>query len=149
MFSEATDQYYLFVTVTDTTAAGGGSADPGCTGDSAIGVAVGDTPVGPWESTGAPVVAPRCNGPGCNFFWTYDPDVLGDTVGSSSVLYYGSYYGGMFATPITFAADGVSTGTTADDTQIAIGNRYEGANVVFRDGTTTCSPPRRTAATVR
>ncbi|MFW5474026.1 family 43 glycosylhydrolase [Knoellia sp. CPCC 206450] len=135
VYSEATDQYYLFVTVTDTTAAGGGSADPNCTGDSAIGVAVGDSPTGPWTFTDAPVVAPRSNGPGCNYFWTYDPDVLGDTVGSQGVLYYGSYYGGMFATPITFGpGDQVSTGTTADDTQIAIANRYEGANVVYKDG---------------
>ena len=40
VYSSATDQYYLFVTVTETTAAGGGSDT--CEGDSAIGVAVGD-----------------------------------------------------------------------------------------------------------
>ena len=135
VYSEATDKYYLFVTVTDTTAAGGGSADPACTSDSAIGVAVGDSPTGPWTFTDAPVVAPRSNGPGCNYFWTYDPDVLGDTVGTDSTLYYGSYYGGIFATPITFGpGTEVSTGTTADDTQITIANRYEGANVVYKDG---------------
>ncbi len=42
VYSSATDQYYLFTTVTETTAAGGGSDT--CRGDSAIGVAVGDSP---------------------------------------------------------------------------------------------------------
>ncbi len=134
--SSATDQYYMFVTVTETTAAGGGSDS--CGGDSAIGVAIGDSPVGPWTFTDRPVVQPRLdpNGGPCSYFWTFDPDVLGDTVTNEGILYYGSYYGGIFATDVNFTATGVTAATpnSADDTRIAIGNRYEGANVVHRGG---------------
>ena len=135
VYSSTTDQYYLFTTVTETTAASGTGSDT-CRGDSAIGVAVGDSPTGPWTWSDEPVVQPRQNGPGCDYFWTYDPDVLGDTVGSTGILYYGSYYGGMFATEVRFTEDGVTAATedTKDDTRIAIGNRYEGSNVVERDG---------------
>ena len=72
----------------------------------------------------------------CSYFWTFDPDVLGDTVTDEGILYYGSYYGGIFATDVNFTATGVTAATPdrADDTRIAIGNRYEGANVVHRDG---------------
>ena len=107
-------------------------------GDSAIGVAVGDSPTGPWEFADEPVVQPRLdpNGGPCSYFWTFDPDVLGDTVTDEGILYYGSYYGGIFATEVTFTETGVTavTAATADDTRITIGNRYEGANVVYKDG---------------
>jgi arabinan endo-1,5-alpha-L-arabinosidase len=136
VYSSTTDQYYLFTTVTETTAAGGGSDT--CRGDSAIGVAVGDGPTGPWEWSDQPVVAPRHDPGGgeCSYFWTFDPEVLGDTVTNQSILYYGSYYGGIFATDVTFTEDGAmaETADTTDDTRIAIGNRYEGAEVVFKDG---------------
>jgi arabinan endo-1,5-alpha-L-arabinosidase len=141
VYSSATEQYYLFTTVTETTAAGGGSDS--CRGDSAIGVAVSDSPTGPWVWSDQPVVQPRIDpdsgtsAEGCRgYFWTFDPDILGDTVTDEGILYYGSYYGGMFATEVDFADTGVTarTATTGDDTRIAIGNRYEGANVVFRDG---------------
>jgi arabinan endo-1,5-alpha-L-arabinosidase len=68
--------------------------------------------------------------------WTFDPDILGDTVTDPGTLYYGSYYGGMFATEVTFTETGVTAATPnpGDDTRIAIGNRYEGANVVYRYG---------------
>jgi arabinan endo-1,5-alpha-L-arabinosidase len=136
VYSSSTDQYYLFVTVTETTAAGGGSDT--CTGDSAIGVAVGDSPTGPWTWSDQPVVRPRHDPDGgpCSYFWTYDPDVLGDTVADDGILYYGSYYGGIFATEVQFTQTGATatTAATTDDTRIAIGNRYEGANVVFKDG---------------
>ncbi|MDT0215022.1 family 43 glycosylhydrolase [Rothia sp. ARF10] len=136
VYSSATDRYYLFTTVTETTAAGGGSDT--CRGDSAIGVAVADSPTGPWEWADEPVVAPRRdpNGGECSYFWTFDPDVLGDTVTDEGILYYGSYYGGVFATAVDFTEAGVTaaTETTADDTRIAIGNRYEGTNVVYKDG---------------
>jgi arabinan endo-1,5-alpha-L-arabinosidase len=48
------------------------------------------------------------------------------------LLYYGSYYGGIFATKIDFTETSVRarTADTTDDTRITIGNRYEGANVV-------------------
>jgi arabinan endo-1,5-alpha-L-arabinosidase len=133
VYSSATDQYYLFVTVTQTTAAGGGSDT--CTGDSAIGVAVGDSPLGPWEFTDEPVIAPRLdpNGGPCSYFWTFDPDVLGDTVTDEGILYYGSYYGGIFATEVTFTETAVTADAVAD-VPITIANRYEGANVVYKDG---------------
>jgi arabinan endo-1,5-alpha-L-arabinosidase len=136
VYSSAFDQYYLFVTVTETTAAGGGSDT--CRGDSAIGVAVGDSPTGPWDFADEPVVPPRLdpNGGACSYFWTYDPDVLGNTVTDEGILYYGSYYGGIFATRVDFSETGVTAETPdpGDDTRIAIGNRYEGSNVVFKDG---------------
>lgn len=135
--SSATDQYYLFVTVTETTAAGGGSDT--CRGDGAIGVAVADTPTGPWTFSDEPVVRPRLdpNGGDCSYLWTFDPDILGDTVGDEGILYYGSYYGGMFVTDVGFTETGVTaaTETTTDDARIAIGNRYEGSNVVHNDDT--------------
>jgi arabinan endo-1,5-alpha-L-arabinosidase len=142
VYSSATDQYYLFTTVTETTAAGGGSDT--CRGDSAIGVAVSDSPTGPWVWSDEPVIQPRIDpnsgtdpNTGCrSYFWTFDPDVLGDTVTDEGILYYGSYYGGIFATEVDFTETGVTavTETTADDTRITIGNRYEGANVVYRNG---------------
>ncbi|WP_377644934.1 family 43 glycosylhydrolase [Oryzobacter terrae] len=135
-YSSTTDRYYLFTTVTETTAAGGGSDS--CRGDGAIGVAVGETATGLWEWADEPVVAPRLdpNGGECSYLWTFDPDVLGDTVTDEALLYYGSYYGGLFATPMDLTGDGATarTASSADDTRIAIGNRYEGANVVFKDG---------------
>ena len=69
----------------------------------------------------------------CNFLWTYDPDVLGDTVADSSILYYGSYYGGVYGTSLQLTADG-ATADTAAATMVAIDNKYEGANVVEKDG---------------
>jgi arabinan endo-1,5-alpha-L-arabinosidase len=136
VYSSSTDRYYLFVTVTETTAAGGGSDT--CRGDGAIGVATAASPTGPWVWSDAPVVPPRLDPDGgeCSYWWTFDPDVLGDTVAGTGTLYYGSYYGGIFATTVLFGKDGVtaSTSTTTDDTRITIGNRYEGANVVRRQG---------------
>jgi arabinan endo-1,5-alpha-L-arabinosidase len=100
-------------------------------GDGAIGVAVSDSPAGPWKTSDEPVVAPRPDPQNpCAFFWTFDPDVLGNTVGGDSVLYYGSYYGGIQARPVQFTRDGATT--TGSGTQITIGNRYEGANVIKR-----------------
>lgn len=136
VYSSTTDRYYLFVTVTETTAAGGGSDT--CRGDGAIGVATSTSATGPWTWADSPVVPPRHDPGGgeCSYFWTFDPDVLGDTVASDGILYYGSYYGGLFATTVRFTPDGVTATTTDpdDDTRIAIGNRYEGANVVEREG---------------
>jgi len=99
--------------------------------DNAIGVAVSDSPTGPWTVSDQPLVGPRPDpGAACSFFWTFDPDVLGDAVGSSSVLYFGSYYGGIHATQVNFTKDGATT--SGGTTRIAIGNRYEGSNVVKR-----------------
>jgi arabinan endo-1,5-alpha-L-arabinosidase len=133
VYSKTFDQYYMFTVVTDTTAAGGGSADPNCHSDNAIGVATSDSPTGPWTFSDQPVVAPRSAGEGCNFFWTFDPDVLGDAIGTQSFLYYGSYFGGIYGTRLTLTEDG-AVADVAGAKQVAIDNKYEGANVVFRDG---------------
>jgi arabinan endo-1,5-alpha-L-arabinosidase len=119
--------YFLYYVVTDV--ADGFGGEPGCGSDNAIGVATSASPTGPWLDAGAPVVAPRRAGPGCNFFWTYDPDVL--VAGGQAYLYYGSYYGGLQARLLS--ADGLhAPADTA--TPIAIANRYEGAEVFARDG---------------
>ena len=136
VYSSTFEQYYMFVGVTDTTAALSGEAD--CNSDNAIGVATSDSPLGPWTFSDEPVVDPRRGGEGCNFKWTYDPDVIGtntadlDVLTDTGVLYYGSYYGGVFGTQLTLTEDGASIG--ADQTMVAIDNKYEGANVVYRDG---------------
>jgi arabinan endo-1,5-alpha-L-arabinosidase len=136
VYDRVADRYYLFVTVTETTAAGGGSDT--CGGDSAIGVAVSDRATGPWRFTDRPVIPPRLDPDGgeCSYFWTFDPDVIGDTVTGTGVLYYGSYYGGIFATTVRFSRSGVTAATagTGDDPRITIGNRYEASNVVARNG---------------
>lgn len=129
-YSTTYDKYYLFYVVTDV--ADAFSADPGCHADNAIGVATSSSPVGPWTPQDQPVVEPRQNGTGCNYFWTFDPDVLGDVNATSSYMYYGSYYGGIAARPLTLTATGASTAPS--ETQITIDNRYEGADVVYRGG---------------
>ena len=113
VYSRTFHRYYLTFVVTDTADAVSGV--PGCTTDSAIGVATSRNPTGPWKISDQPVVAPR-RAPGsapppapadCNFFWNYDPDVLGNQVADSSVLYYGSYFGGIFAQHVTLDPDGM------------------------------------------
>jgi arabinan endo-1,5-alpha-L-arabinosidase len=131
VYSQATDRYYLTFVVTDTDDSLRGPGACPSTGDNAIGVAVSDSPTGPWTVSDQPLVGPRLDS-GCSFFWTFDPDVLGDTVGDSSVLYFGSYYGGIHATQVNFTEDGATTSGTT--TPIAIPNRYEGSNVVEHDG---------------
>jgi arabinan endo-1,5-alpha-L-arabinosidase len=131
--SRATGLYYLTFVVTDTDDALRGPGACPSTGDSAIGIATSTSPTGPWKVSDRPLVAPRPDPGGtCTFFWTFDPDVLGDDVGGSSVLYYGSYNGGLHATRITFDQQGAST--TGSPVRVAVGNRYEGTNVVKRRG---------------
>jgi arabinan endo-1,5-alpha-L-arabinosidase len=130
VYSRAHDRYYLTFVVTDTDDAVSG--EPGCASDSAIGVATSDSPTGPWEVSDTPVVLPRRGGPGCTFLWTYDPDVLGDAVDRTSVLYYGSYVGGVFAQRVRLTPEGMAV--TSEPRQIAIEERYEGSNVVRRGG---------------
>ncbi len=133
VYSKATKRYYMTFVVTETEGLNncdGGDPD----GDGAIGVAVSRNPTGPWRVSDKPVVGPRPdpNVPAtdCTFLWTFDPDVLGDRVGQRSVLYYGSYYGGVHATRVEFRPRGMDT--LGASTRIAIGNRYEGTNVVKR-----------------
>ena len=129
VYSTTYQKYYMFFGVTNTDAAVSG--EPNCDSDNAIGVAYSASPTGPWTFSDTPVVGPRRGGGGCNFLWTYDPDVLGDSIGAKSILYYGSYYGGIYAADVTLNPTG-ATATTIR--QVAIDNKYEGANVVYRDG---------------
>jgi arabinan endo-1,5-alpha-L-arabinosidase len=136
VYSSTFDQYYMFVGVTDTIAAVSGEEN--CGSDGAIGVATAESPTGPWTFSDEPVVAPRRGGGGCNFLWTYDPDAIGtdtgnlDTLTNTGVLYYGSYYGGVYGSALELTADGARI--TGTPTMVAIDNKYEGPEVVYRDG---------------
>lgn len=132
VYSTEFQQYYLLFVVTDT--ADAVSGQPNCGSDNAIGVATGASATGPWTFSDKPVVAPRRGGDGCNFLWTFDPEITGDTIapGSTGDFYYGSYYGGIFGDHLTLSATGATVSGTP--TQVAIDNKYEGANVVHRDG---------------
>jgi arabinan endo-1,5-alpha-L-arabinosidase len=121
-------RYHLYFAVTDTREQVSG--EPNCDADSAVGVATSESPLGPWVDAGGPVVMPRRGGEGCNFFWSYDPEVLVDESGSS-YLYYGSYYGGIEARELE---EGGLTTDAVTATPIAIPNRYEGAEVIERAG---------------
>ncbi len=133
VYSQATDRYYLTFVVTDVD--DDVSGEPGCGSDSAIGVAVSRQPTGPWDVAGQPVVPPRRNpdgSGGCDFLWTFDPDVLGDSIGREGILYFGSYFGGVHGTEVALDRDGMRT--VGNSSPVTIGNRYEGANVVRRNG---------------
>jgi arabinan endo-1,5-alpha-L-arabinosidase len=114
--------YYLYYVVTQTTVTPGPN-------DNAIGVATSDSPTGPWEDSGAPVVGPRpgASGNPDDFLWTFDPSQFTDRDGTR-YLYYGSYYGGIFVTELNEDA----TRAVGEPTMVAIDNRYEGAYVVRR-----------------
>lgn len=122
-------QYYLYYGITDVVDSVSG--EPGCDADNAIGVATSASPTGPWVDSGAPVVEPRRGGPGCNFFWTYDPDVIEAEGTGQKYIYYGSYYGGV---QVRELSDDGLTSDPASATQITIPNRYEGSEVIFRNG---------------
>ncbi len=130
VYSKEFGQYYMFMVVTDT--ADQISGEPGCGGDNAIGVATAPSPVGPWTFSDAPVVAPRRGGTGCNFRWTFDPEIPGDQAVDGTPFYYGSYYGGIFGDRLTFTSTGAQT--AGQGVQVAIDNKYEGADVVQHDG---------------
>ena len=117
-------RWVMYYVVTQTTVTPGPN-------DNAIGVATAPTPTGPWTDSGGPVVGPRPGQSGNpdDFLWTFDPAHLLAADGRQ-YLYYGSYYGGIFATELT--ADG--TRTVGAPTMVAIDNRYEGAYVVPRNG---------------
>lgn len=123
-------KYYLYYGITDVTSAVSGAPQE-CHGDNAIGVATSTSPLGPWTDSGQPVVAPRPNGSpdGCNFFWTYDPEVI--VAEGQKYIYFGSYYGGVHVRRL--AADGL-TSDAGTQMQVAIANRYEGPEVVSQGG---------------
>lgn len=115
--------YYLYFTVTDV--ADRHSPEPGCESDSAIAVATSASPAGPWKPAENLVVPPRRAGAGCNFHWTFDPDVV-ETEEGDRFLYYGSYGGGLFVQRLS--KDGLRV--EGDPVRIGAANRYEGAEVV-------------------
>ena len=119
-------RYYLYFTVTDV--ADKHSPEAGCDKDSAIGVAVADSPAGPWVAATDPVVPPRRAGPGCEFHWTFDPKVVED--GGRKWIYYGSYGGGVFVQPLR--ADGLVA--EGEPRKVGAAWRYEGAEVVKHGG---------------
>ncbi len=94
----------LYFTLTDTREAVSG--EPGCGGDSAIGVATSTSPAGPMAGQRAAGGRAALAGPGCNFFWTFDPDVIQDGQ-RPKYIYYGSYSGGIEARPLS--ADGLTS----------------------------------------
>jgi arabinan endo-1,5-alpha-L-arabinosidase len=108
-------QYRLYYGASETSIAGGSSA---------IGVAVSDSPTGPWVDTGVPVVEPAASGR-----WQFDPEVL--TTDTETYLYFGSYFGGIFARELS---DDSLTSLPETETQIAIDNRYEGTVIVEHEG---------------
>jgi len=119
-------RYYLYFTVTDV--ADAHSPEAGCDKDSAIGVAVAESPAGPWVPAASPVVPPRRAGPGCEFQWTFDPKVVED--GGRKWIYYGSYGGGVFVQPLR--ADGLAA--EGEPRKVGAAWRYEGAEVVKHGG---------------
>jgi len=123
-------RYYLLFGVTDVTEQAGG--EPGCASDGAIGYATSDSPSGPWTPAPAPLVGPRRNGPGCDFLWTYDPEVIA-TPDGHHFLYYGSYYGGIEVQELAVGPDGALLVNPATAVPVTMPNRYEGAEVVYKD----------------
>ncbi len=127
--------YYLYYIVTDASAEVSGA--PNCGSDQAIGVATAPSAAGPWTDSGAVVVEPQYNGDptrafgarDCNFFGAIDPEVVTD--GAQRYMYFGGFYGGIFARPLS--EDGLAT-DQARQTRITIDNRYEGSEVVQKDG---------------
>lgn len=115
--------YYLYFTVTDV--ADRHSPEKGCEADSGIAVATSASPAGPWKPAERLVVPPRRAGAGCNFHWTFDPDVVEDAQGDR-FLYYGSYGGGIYVQRLS--KDGLRV--EGDPVRIGAANRYEGAEVV-------------------
>lgn len=124
-------RHYLLFGVTDLR--DGASGEPGCASDGAIGYAVSDSPAGPWTPADEPLVEPRRGGAGCDFLWTYDPEVVATPEGRQ-FLYYGSYYGGIEVRELSVAADGTLRADPATAVPVTIPNRYEGAEVVLHGG---------------
>jgi arabinan endo-1,5-alpha-L-arabinosidase len=122
VYHPETGHYLMYYTVTDTTLPGGGSA---------IGVATAPTPLGPWTHAATPAVEPHgadCCGPDSRRS-VFDPDVL--RTAGPDYIYYGSYFGGISVRHLS--EDGL-TSDPATQTNVAIANKFEGAEVVVHDG---------------
>lgn len=115
----ATGNYHLYYTVTETTAGG-----------SAIGVATSPTPLGPWTHSAAPVVEPHpadcCPD---SRRWVFDPEVL--RTNGPDYIYFGSYFGGV---SVRVLDESGLTSVAATQKNVAIANKYEGAEIEKRGG---------------
>ncbi len=115
------NQYYLYYSASDTSLPGAGAA---------IGVATSANATGPWADSGQPVIPPVdaacCPG---SRRWVIDPDVI--EVAGQKYIYFGSFFGGLSVR--TLSADGL-TSDPASEQMIALADRYEGANVIERNG---------------
>ncbi|EFH85759.1 family 43 glycosylhydrolase [Ktedonobacter racemifer] len=130
-------KYYMYYTVSNTKALPkyGTTAGP-----SSIGVAVANSPAGPWQDAGpsaggsfqhGPIVPPRAcvfnTDPNC-YYWTIDPAVFTDHDGQR-YMYYGSFFGGTLVQKL--APDGLQV--TGPSYQIGHWDRYEGTYVIRHD----------------
>lgn len=136
-YDPTTNTYFLFYGVTNVADALSPDSTAGCGNDNGIAYATSAAPTGPWAEQGI-VVPPRPNAtpPTCDFFWTYDPDVI-LTAASAGYIYYGSYYGGIEVRPLAITAAATpgtspTVAVTGPAIKITIANRYEGAEVVTR-----------------
>jgi arabinan endo-1,5-alpha-L-arabinosidase len=129
-------RYYLYYTASDTRPL----PRYGTRGGSAIGVAVADSPAGPWQDAGdsagpafatGPLVAPRpcvfTTDPNCSY-WTIDPAVFTDRDGQH-YLYFGSFFGGTVVERLN--ADGLHV--SGPLYQVGHWDRYEGTYVIRHD----------------
>jgi arabinan endo-1,5-alpha-L-arabinosidase len=112
-------QYLLYFTVPDTTTTTQGF-------DPAIGVATAPTPAGPWTPSDEPLIPAKPLGGG--FDTVIDPALFTDENGTHH-LFYGGYGTGIWV--VELSADGRST--VSEPVHVAA-SRYEGPNVVERDG---------------
>lgn len=118
-------QYYLYYSSSETVEGG-----------AAIGVAVSESPTGPFMHAPAPVVepqlAPCCTDPGeTRRRWVIDSNIVTDDATGQRYIYFGSYFGGIGVRELS--ADGLSSDPK---TQIEVisDERYEGAYIVKREG---------------
>jgi beta-xylosidase len=129
-------KYYMYYTASDTNPL----PKYGSTGGTAIGVAIADTPAGPWTDAGdsaggsyahGPLVPPRpCvfnTDPNC-YYATIDPAEFTDHDGQK-YMYYGSYFGGTLVQKMT--PDGLHVVGPA--IQVGHWDRYEGTYVIRHD----------------
>ncbi|GAB3433891.1 family 43 glycosylhydrolase [Flindersiella endophytica] len=98
----------------------------------AIGVATAPQPAGPWTDSGAYVTGPETwePRPGVTAWRNViDPDMVATPQGER-YLYYGSVNGGIRV--VKLSPDGLTA--VGEATQVTPENRYEAADLVYRDG---------------
>lgn len=130
-------KYYMYYVVSATNALPKYNAPAG---NSAIGVAVADSPAGPWSDVGdsaggsyqhGPMIPPRpcvyTSDPNC-YYATIDPAVFTDQDGQR-YMYYGSFFGGTVVQKM--AADNLHV--TGPLYQVGHWDRYEGTYIIRHD----------------